>query len=355
MKRIGLLLAGLLVASCTLPASTGCSGEQTSTKLVVFEAGSLLVPFEAIEKAFESKYPHIDVLMEGHGSIQVIRHVTEIHDDIDVVAVADYSLIPLLMYPTLLPNTTESYADWTIQFAGNRLGIAYTDDSLYSDEIDAGNWFEILNREEVRLGLADPRLDAVGYRTLMIAQLAEAYYDDNTIFENLFTFNLTGPVRSLDEGNGFNIVVPELIEARTRHIALRGFSVQLLSLLEAGQIDYAFEYESVAEQHGLNFLALPPEIDFSREEFQDLYSTVKVTLDFRRFASVTPVFLGEPIFYGITIPASASHPDEAALFIEFLLSAEGQAIMNEHSHPPLIPPRCDNPASLPDDLKNLFR
>lgn len=354
MKRIGYFAACLLVALCTLPMSIGCSGGQKNTKLVVFEAGSLLVPFAAIEKAFEAKYPHIDVLMEGHGSIQVIRHVTEIHDDIDLVAVADYSLIPLLMYAISQPGTTQPYADWTVQFAGNRLGIAYTGDSLYADEINADNWFEILNREEVRLGLADPRLDAVGYRTLMIAQLAEKYYGDNTIFENLFTFNLTGPVRSVAEGDGFNILVPELIEAKTQHIALRGFSVQLLSLLEAKQIDYAFEYESVAKQHGLNFLALPPEIDFSLDSLQETYSKVKVTLDFRRFASVTPVFKGEPIFYGLTIPASSTRSAEASLFIEFLLSAEGQAIMAQNYHPPLYPPQCDNPSALPPNLKILF-
>jgi len=38
-------------------------------------------------------------------------------------------------------------------------------------------------------------------------------------------------------------------------------------------------------------------------------------MDFRRFASVEPVFNGEQIGYGITIPTNAPHPDQAAQFI----------------------------------------
>src|SRR5690554_6856031 len=74
---------------------TGLSQEKTTVKIQA--VGSLLVPFGAIEKAFEAENPDIDVLVEGHGSIQVIRHVIELpafsgEPVADIVAVADYSL-----------------------------------------------------------------------------------------------------------------------------------------------------------------------------------------------------------------------------------------------------------------------
>ncbi len=49
------------------------------------------MPFDALEKAYEAEHPNIDIQTEGHGSIQVIRHVTEIHELIDVVVTADYA------------------------------------------------------------------------------------------------------------------------------------------------------------------------------------------------------------------------------------------------------------------------
>jgi hypothetical protein len=56
-----------------------------------------------MERAFEEKRPDVDVLMEGHGSIQCVRHVTELEELADVVAVADYALIPMMMYETSIP------------------------------------------------------------------------------------------------------------------------------------------------------------------------------------------------------------------------------------------------------------
>ncbi|HAE59946.1 MAG TPA: hypothetical protein DCG54_10695, partial [Anaerolineae bacterium] len=76
-------------------------------------------------------------------------------------------------------------------------------------------------------------------------------------------------------------------------------------------------------------------------------------LDFRRFASVKPEFRGERIGYGITIPSSAPHPNEAALFIAFLLSPEGRAIMDENHHPLFETALADGFANLPENLQAL--
>jgi molybdate/tungstate transport system substrate-binding protein len=43
--------------------------------------------------------------MEGHGSIQVIRHVSDLHEQADVLVTADYSLIPMLLYEVKDPDT----------------------------------------------------------------------------------------------------------------------------------------------------------------------------------------------------------------------------------------------------------
>jgi len=133
-----------------------------------------MVPFARIEKEFESQNPDIDVEIQAHGSIQVIRQVTELGQDVDVVAVADYSLIPMLMYATKMPDG-KPYADWYIKPATNTMVLAYTPQSKYASEINADNWYQIVSRPDVKFGLADPRMDAVGYRTLMLDSLAESY------------------------------------------------------------------------------------------------------------------------------------------------------------------------------------
>ena len=225
MKTIPPIILAFIFILTTLNA--GCSSMTASssskTPLVVYAAGSLIVPFSDLAKAFESKYPQIDVQAQYHGSIQVIRQVTDLHIPIDVVATADASLLPMLMYTTNDPDSGLPNASWYIRFASNRLAIAYKPSSLYANKISADNWYSILSRPDVKLGLADPRFDAVGYRALMTFALAQGYYQQPTIFTDMFKGQFNYPFGIFTENGQTTVSVPEIVETRTGgHIVLRG-------------------------------------------------------------------------------------------------------------------------------------
>ncbi|MBS1196063.1 MAG: ABC-type molybdate transport system, periplasmic component [Actinobacteria bacterium] len=338
-----------LLVCLAVPA---CSSGGESVLKVQF-AGSLIIPFGALEEAYEAANPGVDVQMEGHGSIQVIRHVTEIGDLVDVVATADGALIPLLMYEERVPGTGRPYAEWYIEFAANRFALAYTPSSRGAGEITADNWHEVLGREGVTLGLADPRLDAAGYRALMVLALAEEEYGKPTLFFDLVGSRLRPIVTTAPEEEGTVIVVPELLEPVSGSgLLMRGASIQLVALLESGDLDYAFE-ESVIRQHGLQMVALPDSLNLAAEALRDQYRRVQVRLDFRRFASVQPVFDGDLIRYAVTIPTNAPNPEEAERFVAFLLGPEGRAIMAANYQEMLTPPEADHHDALPDALAPL--
>ena len=202
-------------------------------------------------------------------------------------------------------------------------------------------------------GFSDPRFDACGYRTLMLIRLAEDYYSSQGLFYNLVTSNFQSKIKISQADGVSTIKVPELFESTNQNIKLRGFSVQLLALLESRDIDYAFQYESVTKQHGLEFLPLPEQIDLSSVEYASEYSKVRIELDYQRYASVNPEFQGQPIIYGITIPTNAPHPEEATEFIKFLLSADGQQILADVSQP-VMTPAVDEAANLPAGLSSIM-
>jgi molybdate/tungstate transport system substrate-binding protein len=341
----------------TQPALTATDTAVPSTQrvpLVVFAAGSLIIPFDALETAFEQAYPNIDVRAEYHGSIQVIRHTTELHDEIDVIATADAALIPMLMYAVNDPDTGQPYADWYVRFASNRLALAHTAQSQRAAEIDADNWAGILSDRSVRTGLSDPRFDALGYRALMVFALAQEVYGCPTLFVDMFGERFTRPVTLFWDDDLATITVPEIIETRPETgLILRGASIQLIALLQSGDIDYAFEYESVIRQHGLEMLPLPDALNLGVEAMEETYARAQVDLDFRRFASIKPQFRGERIGYGITIPSNARHPQEAVQFVAFLLGPEGRAVMEANHHPLLDPPIGDGYARIPADVQAL--
>jgi molybdate/tungstate transport system substrate-binding protein len=356
-KALYILIAVAVVAAIVLPVTH--PWRQEKTPLRVLCAGSLMVPFTEMAKEFEKLHPNVDVLIEGHGSIQVIRDATEVAEltgqpGADVVAVADYSLIPMMMYEREVPGTSEKYADWYLKFATNNLVIAYDPQyTKYADEINSTNWYEILSRDDVRFGISDPRMDSCGYRALMVCQLAELYYDNPAIFEDLIRSNFETPITVSKSGSIYTISVPEVLEPDTAKIALRGSSVQLLALLDAGGIDYAFGYQSMAEQYGLGFLPLPPEINLgsTEPEYVNWYEQVKVKLDFQRFQSVKPEFNGEPIVYGITIPENAPHRELAIEFVKFVVGPQGQEVLDNIHHPSIVPAEADNLSNVPDEIK----
>lgn len=353
-----LCAAALLAWSCAENVHDGNTEEghtEDRVTLRVLFAGSLIIPFEQLESEFEQTHPGIDVNMEGHGSIQAIRIVSDLHEEADLVVSADHRLIPMLLYTSKDPDTGSVLGQWTITFASNRMVVAFTPDSLYAEEVRAGgDWTDIINRPGVRLGISDPRLDANGYRALMMVKLAETVYQRPDLFAETFGGAFRVPVRATTGVEGTVITVPEILETvRGSHLVMRPYSVNLLPLLKSGDIDYAFEYESVARQHGLEIISLPPEIDLSDPTYNSVYDDVTVKLDFQRFASVRPEFTGEAIRYGATIPGNAPHPEEAATLLAFLLGPEGRRIMAENHQPMVSPFVTDNFDLLPDQLKPL--
>jgi molybdate/tungstate transport system substrate-binding protein len=260
-----------------------------------------------------------------------------------------------MMYGTQMPDNRGPYAEWNIVFARNRLGIAYTPHSLYGQEININNWYEVLARPDVKFGLSDPRFDSLGYRVLMALQLAQLYYKDNTIFQTLIGDNFAHAFNVEQIDKTYRISVPEITRPANKRILMRAYSIQTLALLQSNEIDYAFEYESVARQYGLEFLQLPPEIDLSSDTLDEYYHQVSVKLDFQRFASITPEFVGEAILYGITIPRNSPHPYEAVKFIAFILGSEGRQILTDYFQPCIVPAVADNKANIPTELIPLVK
>ncbi len=354
MKRILVLLLGLWIGGMAAMETACGTRPVEKVPLRVIIAGSLMIPFDDLEKAYEADHPGIDVQVEAHGSIQAIRQVSEVHEVMDVVASADHALIPMLMYQSKVPETGKPYANWYIKFATNQLGLAYSSKSKYSGEINIENWYKIIARSDVKLGLADPRFDAIGYRALMALQLAKAAYGKPTILEDIILGQFKTPV-SLEQERGRPVIhVPEILETKPdSSIVLRGASMQLIALLESGDVDYAFEYESVIQQHKLQFVKLPEAVNLGSEQYAKQYTAVQVRMDFQRFASVNPEFNGEVIGYGLTIPSNAPHPQQAEEFIAYLLGSKGRRIMQANYHPIIMPSQADHLQALPLSLRSL--
>jgi len=313
---------GFMALAMILLLPQGNVRAEVSGKVIIFNAGSLTMPLAQMEKEFEATYPGVDVLREAAGSQQCARKIIDLKKPCDIMASADYKVIDKL----LIPN----YADWNIRFATNQLVLCYTDKSKYAGEVNDTNWYEILARKGVIWGHSEPNLDPCGYRALMVLQLAEKQYKIPGLYERLI--------------------------ANRPKENIRPKSVELVSLLQTGNMDYAWEYLSVAVQHGLKYILLPDEINLGNYQFDEFYSQAVVKVTGKKPGTFMDM-KGGSVTYGITMIKDAPNANAAIAFLQHMLDPQGGLkVLKDMGQPPFIPCRVPTKAmksSLPKPLQNL--
>jgi len=314
---------GLLIPLSILVISLGAIGwhmmRGASGELVVYHAGSMTDVVESFALILERE--GIRVLNEPSGSIDAIRKVVDLGKKGDLVISADYRLIPALMFG--------EHADWCLKYASNEMVIAYTSKSRYAEEINQENWLEILLRDDVRIGFSDPNKDPCGYRAVMVLALASLYYDDDEPLKMLMehsevTYSINGSGVYLD----CTKLRPDSIK-----VFIRSKEVDLVALVEAGMLDYVFEYRNVAVSRGLSYVELPDELNLANPELEDWYA--KVSLKLMATGGETRTLRASPIVYGLTVPSDAPHEDAAKRVIKLLLSDEGRDILEDKGFRPI--------------------
>lgn len=259
--------------------------------VVVFDAGTLAGPLKAAFDSFATQSPAV-LQQENAGSLETARKLLDLGRTPDVLALADDEIFPRLLMP--------AHATWYARFARNRMVIAYTDKSRGASEITTSNWYSVLQRSGVETGRSDPNLDPAGYRALLVMQLAEREY------------GRAGLAASLEKA------------ASTRNI--RPKSADLVALVQAGELDYAYMYQSSAEAGKLKYVRLPEHIDLGEPADSAFYAQASV-----RVTGATPgstvEFRGGLITYGLSIPVGAPHQAAATRFVAFLFSPAGKRAM----------------------------
>ena len=286
-RRLIVVAVTALVAVVTSSARPGFAAPASHAPiahrdtLIIYLAASLTKPLQPVLDDFAARTGTV-VLRESGASLDHVRKVTELHRIPDLMLLADADVFPRYLLPT--------YATWYAQFARNRMVIAYTQRSKYAQYITSRNWQSVLTNRDVQVGRTDPAVAPVGYRTLLLMQLAERYY------------HTPGLAKAL------------LANAPERNV--RPDAASLAALLAAGELDFIYDYQSVAEANRFSYVRLPPDIDLGEPGLASEYATARVFVPGKARGQSLAIH-GEPIVYGLTIPRNAPHAAVAARFLEY--------------------------------------
>jgi molybdate/tungstate transport system substrate-binding protein len=286
----GILLA-LAAVGCRDSKSAARSGVPAGRDtVVVYLAASLAKPLQAALDSFAERND-IVVERESGASLEHARKITELGRVPDVIALADVEVFPQLLMP--------AHVSWYAEFARNRMIVGYTDKSRHAAEIDSTNWPRILSMADVQVGRPDPDLAPAGYRTVLMLQLAERHYHSPGLAARVLA---NAPRRNM-----------------------RPNAAELAALLQTGELDYIFDYESVAAAYGFKALHLPAAVDLGDPARAATYATARVWVKGKRNDSTA--YAGAPIVYALSVPRGAPHPAAAQRLASFLLSPDGRRMM----------------------------
>lgn len=263
----------------------------------VLHAGALRKPMKECIHLLREKYPELKVELDYAGSRACARAVVK-GKIVDVIALADYKVFDDILIPR--------FVETSFVFATDQMVLAFDEFSTDSEIINENNWMDVLlNNNQIKYGRSDHHRDPCGYRTLMLWQLAEKFYDRPGLYKAL-------------EDNWSN-VYPK--------------SFDLAGALLQGQIDYGFEYLSVAKQLNLRYIQFPPEINLSDPRLADYYAQAKVVVD-GSYPGLDTEITGAPIEFAVAIPKNSNQKELAQEFIDILTGPRGEEILEQNG---LIP------------------
>jgi molybdate/tungstate transport system substrate-binding protein len=294
VPRLSALSFGVVVLATACRGDASRSRATAADTLVVYVAASLARPLQPVLDSFAARTGAV-VQRESGASLEHARKITELGRVPDVLLLADHEVFPRLLMP--------QHATWYAQFARNRMVVAYTPRSTHAGEITAANWTDILQRGDVEVGRTDPNLAPAGYRTLLMLQLAERHAHRPGLAAALLA---NAPARNM-----------------------RANAADLAALLAAGELDYIYEYQSVAEANGFPFVPLPADVDLGDPAHAADYGAARVEVRASPERSVE--YVGEPILYGLSIPSNAPHPATARRFLAMMFSTDAlRALRSAH-------------------------
>ncbi len=272
---------------------TACGPERAAsvTTLTVLAAGSLARPLRAaLDTIAATGGPR--VRLEIMGSREMIRAVTSLGRTPDLLVTADADELEQALMPAFVSQSTT--------FARNRIVLALSPTSDKAAAVTSTNWIDMVAGGTLAVARADPKRAPLGYRTQLVWQLAE--------------------IETRRAG------LAGRLAAASPDALLRGSEADLAALLESGNADAAWCYESLARSLHLTFIRIGDRIDLGSDAEAAAYRRAAIRV-VGAATDDSSVVTGAPIRYSIAMPAQAVHGADAASLRERLLDGTSRRIM----------------------------
>ena len=195
---------------------------------------------------------------------------------------------------SLMGADNGDHVSWYVNFAESPLMIGYNPKSKFAADFKTKRWDQVLQEPGIRIGRTDPKLDPKGAFTVeMMTKAADLYHQPDLVEKTLGAPD--NPAQVLPEET-------------------------LVGRLQSGQLDAGFFYSTETSDLKISAFQPAPELQAKAA-------------------------------YTLTILNDAPNSAGAARFVDFLLSAEGRALLKQHGVDVIKPAVTGNGQVIPPSVQ----
>lgn len=328
--------AGLgFVAGYEYKSSAAPNSQSTrNSTLSILGAGTLDTLFPQLANSLANETPGISVpaaTQEYEGSLDVTTAITSTGALTDVVAVADYRLIPQLLEPR--------YAGYEVIFGSTPEVLAYNASLPAFVGINSSNWgqklLDAVSGTGGVLGVWNASTDPNGYNEIFSLELQGMLYggSPSAIYGHFYT------------GGSNQVAVPNPTTTRTESEA------QAATLVEKGLVSAVITYRSYAIIHHMTYVSFEPIVGLAATNATALADYAQLSTEVTTSSGGSQSVAAAPVLFAVTVPSNAPNPALGAAFLHLLLSPQGNAILSEGgAYTPIFPGWSDQPSAVPSIL-----
>ncbi len=252
---------------------------------------------EKFKTGFEKTNSQVRIILQDGSSPEQVRKISRGQEFGDIIIVSDDQLAR--------PQLQSMYESKPVDFMSDEIALIAGKNAKYFDELQPRTWHEYLLRSDVKVATPDLAVSYAGFRSPLVWKLAETWVHNMSVYEN-FTAKLG------------SALPPQSI----------------ISALQSGDLDYAFDYATQAKQKGLRMFRLLKYYNLGDPSLAHVYKSAVIEIPGEKEGEKKLLY-GEPIIYSIGRLKGSRNETAAQAFMDYVTSTAGRAILEQEKLTPM--------------------
>jgi ABC-type molybdate transport system substrate-binding protein len=246
---------------------------------------------EKFKDEFQKQNPAVSIVLQKGAGPHQLQQLYNGKDTADILILSDDRLAR--------SSVQTLYQSSPLDFMSDEIALIAGKNAKYFDELTLRYWNTFLLRSDVKVGIPDPNQSYAAMRVPLVWKLAETWVHQMSLYETL-----TAKLKSAEPST--------------------------ISALQAGNLDYAFDYATQGKQNSLRVFRLFKYYNLGDPSLANFYKSAVIETDDKK------LLYGEPIIYSIGCIKKSKNQSTAQAFVDYVAGEQGRAILKAEELVPAI-------------------